>query len=288
MLFSDFILGTLNLSELQKDEWAATINSFQDAKTGWYRKFHTLHYKEHSTAYAIAALTLIDRKHLHPLKFLDPIIQSQKSFLKWIKHISWSLIWPGSHVISGIPACMIMTDPTNTKYQTFYDWYFSWLEQEVDKNSGYWSRGLLHKFQKIPTHRELGGAFHMYYVYEALQKKWAYPQKIIDHTLRLQHENGLWDKEVTYCLDLDGIYSLTRSCRNSEGYRQEDIDQAVDQYLVTASDIFNDEEFFFKHYKNSHILPGALSAIAECQKFYPQLIQTSQEWEQSLDKACFI
>lgn len=87
----------------------------------------------------------------------------------------------------------------------------------------------------------MAGAFHMYYVYEFLKRKWLYPEKIIDHTLRLQHANGLWDRNVTYCVDLDGIYCLTRSCRNANGYRSDEIKTAIERYLTTAEQIFNDQ-----------------------------------------------
>ncbi len=172
----------------------------------------------------------------------------------------------------------------------FYDWYFDWLDKAADPNSGYYLQGLIHKLKimRKPTKRELGGAFHMYYVYEFFNRKWPYPERIVDQTLRLQHENGLWDKDVTYCIDLDGIYSLTRSCRNANGYRNEDVKKAIENYLTTAEKIFNDRKFFFQSYQNSHRLTGAINAIAECQKFYPELVKTAKPWRQSLDKACFI
>ena len=128
----------------------------------------------------------------------------------------------------------------------------------------------------------------MYYVYEYMGRKWPYPEKIVDMTLELQHANGLWDKDVTYCIDLDGVYSLLRSSRNAGGYRADDVKAASVRYLERAESILNDREFFFSHYTNTHILPGALAAIAECRKFYPELVKTSHPWKQTLDKSCFI
>lgn len=288
MVFNRFILNQLTLSQAERDVWAGIINSFQDPKTGWYKKRYTIHYKEHGTAYALAALKLLDRTPKYPLKFLDPILESQSTMEKWIKHISWSVIWLGSHVISGIPACMILSDYPND--HPFFSWYFNWLEQEVDPTSGFWRRGLYHKlkFWAPPSKHDLGGAFHMFYIYEALQKSWLYPKKIIDHTLRLQHKNGLWDKATPYCIDLDGLYSLLRSSRDAENYRQPEIYQAVVNFLRTTEQIFSHKSSVLTHYPRSHLLPGALAAIAECQRFYPELVHTSIPWQQSLDQACFI
>lgn len=285
MLISKYDINQLHLTEDEKDEWAAIINQFQNPKTGWFEKKYTMHYKEHTTAYAVAALTLIDRKPLYPLKWKEDILKSKKAMKKWINHINWSLIWPGSHVISGVPAALAMTGEGTDE---FFDWYFNWLDRNADPKTGYYMRGLIHRFRKNPTKQELGGAFHMYYVYEYFNRSWPYAEKIVDWTLRLQHDNGLWDADVTYCIDLDGIYSLTRSCRNADHYREDDVKNAIIRYLETTEKIFNDKSFFFNAYKNSHRLTGALNAIAECQKFYPELVKTKNDWQQSLDTACFI
>ncbi|MFW5861111.1 MAG: hypothetical protein ACOCWZ_02590 [Spirochaetota bacterium] len=287
MLISRYIMDELDLTDSEKNQWASVINQFHDEKTGWYRKKYTMHHREHTTAYAIAALHLIDRKPLHELKWKDPILKDERSMEKWIEKVNWSIIWPGSHIVSGVPAVLAMTGEGTDE---FYNWYFNWLDETADPHSGFWCRGLVHKLGIIgkPTKHEMGGAFHMYYVYEYFNRQWKYPEKIVDHTLRLQHENGLWDKDVTYCIDLDGIYCLTRSSRNAGGYREKNVLEAVVRYLAGAERILNNEDFFFKKYTNSHILTGALAAIAECQKFYPHLVKTTRPWKQSLDKACFI
>lgn len=263
------------------------INRFHDPKTGWYKKSYTIHHREHTTAYAVAALALIDRKPLHPMKWKEPILASVKSMERWIEKINWSIIWPGSHVVTGVPAVLAMLGEGTDE---FFNWYFDWLDKTADPVSGFWCRGLVHRLGIIgrPTKHEMGGAFHMYYVYEYMNRQWPYPEKIIDETLRLQHVNGLWDRDVTYCIDLDGIYNLTRSSRNAGGYRSSDIEAAVIRYLATAEKILNDKDFLFKKYTSSHILTGALAAIAECQKFYPELIVTEKPWRQSLDSACYI
>jgi hypothetical protein len=288
MLISKYIINDLELLDAEKDEWASCINQFQNPDTGYYQKTYTLHFKEHTLAYAIAALYLIDRKPQYPMHWKNNIIQTVDQREAWIrKEPKWSVIWSASHVVSGVLAALAMTGEAPDE---FIDWYFGWLDREVDPKSGFWRRGLIHNlsFWKQAGLHDMAGAFHMYYIYEFFHRQWLYPEKIIDHTLRLQHTNGLWDKDVTYCVDLDGLYCLTRSSRNANNYRAADIRKAVEKYLQTAEKIFNDKEFFFNAYGNSHRLTGALAAIAECQKFYPELVKTSKPWRQSLDKACYI
>ncbi len=288
ILFCRATMNDLELSEEEKNSWALSINQFQKPETGWYKKKYTYnHSKQHTTAYAVAALHLIDRKPVYDFPWKKELLASEKNMNRWIERIPWSIIWPGSHIVSGIPAILAMLGEGT---QEFYDWYFDWLDREADPKSGYWCRGWVHRLGiiRVPTKHEMGGAFHMYYVYEYLNREWRYPEKIIDHTLRLQQPNGLWDKDVTYCIDLDGIYCLTRSNRIAGGYRENEIYQSVVRYLEAAEKILNDRSFFFERYTNSHILPGALSAVAECQKYYPDLVKTSKPWVQTLDQACFI
>ncbi|MBN2157626.1 MAG: hypothetical protein JW776_16385 [Candidatus Lokiarchaeota archaeon] len=290
MLISKFIVGHLNLTEIEKDEWAGIINSFQDPITGWYKKTYTMHYKEHTSAYAVAGLHLINRSPKYAFSWKNKIIQSEKARKGWISgdwRLIWTFIWPGSHVISGIPAMLAMTKQAEDE---FFNWYFNWLDKQADPHSGFYLRGIPHRLGLIrnPTMRELGGVFHMLYIYEWFNRKWPHAEKIVDQCIRLQHENGLWHKDVTYCIDLDGLYSMIRSSRNANWYRKEEVIQSVCRYLETASYIFNNEEFFFKEYSNSHILTGALAAIAECQKWFPELVKTTKLWTQSLDYACYI
>ncbi|MBD3351728.1 MAG: hypothetical protein GF364_09610 [Candidatus Lokiarchaeota archaeon] len=287
MLISLYDINQLHLTESEKDEWAKMINQFQNPNTGWFEKTYTMHYKEHTTAYAVAALYLIDRRPQYPLKWKHDIISSKNSMKKWINGINWSIIWPSSHIVSGVPAALAMADEGTDE---FFNWYFDWLDKHADPKSGFYLRGFIHRIKIVrkPTKQELGGAFHMYYVYEFFNRKWPYPEKIVDECIRLQKDNGLWDKDVTYCIDLDGLYSMIRSSRNANWYRKSDVRESVEKYLETAERIFNDKEFFFQSYQNSHKLTGALNAIAECQKWFPDLVRTTKPWQQSLDKACFI
>lgn len=288
-------MATLNelsgLTDEQKDAWAATINRYQDQKTGKFTKTYTAHFWEHTTAYCTCALRLIDRMPAYSMRWKETIIKDEKSMLSWTsqwRRAPWSIIWSGSHVWSGVPATLAMTGEGT---DAFFTWYFDWFNENVDSASGFWRRGWLHKMKIFskPMANDLFGAFHMYYVYEFMSKQWKYPEKVVDYTLTLQLDNGLWGKtSEPYCRDLDGIYALTRSSRNASGYRHDDVKEAVIRFLATAERTLNDETFVLRHYKNSHHLPGALSAVAECQKFFPELVITPQPWTQTIDKACYI
>ena len=103
MLISRYIINDLDLTEEEKNGWGEVINRFHDPRTGWYNKSYTIHHREHTTAYAVAALKLIDREPLLTMRWKDPILASEKAMEKWINRVNWSIIWPGSHVVTGVP-----------------------------------------------------------------------------------------------------------------------------------------------------------------------------------------
>lgn len=287
MLISRATLGMAPESEQERDRWAAVINRFQDSRSGWYRKRYTLHFRSHSAAYAVAALTLIDREPAVPVRRARQIARDPATTERWLRGAPWSIVWPGSHVVAGLPAILHMTGEGD---DVFWETYFGWLDRTVWPETGFWSRGILHRLglrTRLAT-EELGGAFHMYFVYEARRRTWPLPERVVDAALALQHENGLWDGEVSYCIDLDGLYAAIRSSRNAGGYRGDDVRRAAQRYLAYTERTMCDREFLFSRYTDSHILTGALSAIAECGRRYPDLVVTERAWRQTLEVAPFI
>ena len=95
MLMSMFVLGRLgNLTEAEKDSWATTINRFQDAATGLFlaQSFEPhfgpavlhAHDHEHTTAFALAALTLIGRSPAHPLTLMLNLQANHSRWQPWL------------------------------------------------------------------------------------------------------------------------------------------------------------------------------------------------------------
>ncbi len=289
MVFNRYILGRMPNGD-GGIAWASVINRFQNPKTGWYKKRYTFHFRSHTAAYAVAALRLLGHAPAHPVRKAERAARSRRSVERWLTRVPWSIIWPGSHEVAGIPAIRLMTGQPGDGTEEFLENWKSWLDARVHPETGFWSRGLMQKLKLrgTLTKEEMGGAFHMYFIYEAMGRPWPLPEKIVDATLSLQNENGFWDKDVSYCIDLDGIYCLTRSSRNAGRYRAKDVEAACRRYLKRAEATLNDRAFLFGRYDNSHRLPGALAAVAECALFYPDMVKSMTPWRQSLDAACFI
>ncbi len=278
-----YTINELNLTAKQRLEWIQRLQSFQDPKSGWFKEAETFHFKEHSTAYCITALDLLGEKPAFPLKFIHKL-NTQKKVENWLNRMLWSIIWSTSHRGPGVAAALAMTEEAP---EDWFDWFFEWCDKTVDPKTGYWRLGLVHKLGMISKH-EMAGAFHFYYIYEHFQRPLPYPKKIVDWTLRLQHKNGLWDKNVPYCIDLDGIYSLTRASKAANDYRKADVTKALEKTLHTIVACLNNKQFLFEHYKNSHRLVGALAAVAEIQNYMPDRVELPKLWCNQLDHSPYI
>jgi len=81
---------------------------------------------------------------------------------------------------------------------------------------------------------------------------------------------------------------LLRCYKQTNGYRENDIKEAIIRYLDYTIPTLNDRDFLFKRYNNTHKLTGCLEAIAEIYKFMPQLFDLTKPWIETLDIAPWI
>lgn len=293
MVYNLVITGELKRYLAKHDEenieaWIKRIHSYQNPKTGWFKEGLINfggHFKEHSSAFAVSALKLLGVAPKYGFKVAKKL-NTKKKVEKWLrKKPEWGLLyWPGSHRGGGLGSIFAALGPEFSPHEKFFDWYFDWLDQQADPDVGFWRIGWIHKIKKNRlTKNELGGAVHYYWVYEFMGHPWPYPEKIIDSTLSLQNNMGTWHKYYSYCIDLDAIHSLTRCCNQTSGYRKEDIRNAIIKYLDYVIEKMNDKKYLFEKYDTAHKLTGYVCAIAEINKFYPELLDLPRPWIQTLD-----
>jgi len=283
----------LNSHEIEtKEGWIKEIQSYQNPKTGWF-KDNYFNYKfrspltgqwQHATAFAVSALKLLGASPKYRFQFVKKL-DTRKKVEEWLRKVpEWGLFfWPGSHRGGGIGAIFATLGKDFYPHDDFFQWYFDWLDKKADPKVGFWRLGWNHKLKKRLTKHELGGAIHYYWIYEFMGRAIPYPKRVIDSTLKLQNDHGLWDDDVPYCIDLDAIFSLLRCQKIVKEYRKEDISQAIIKFLDYTIPCIYDEEFLFDRYVSAHKLTGSLGAIAEIYKFMPELFDPSIKFIQSLD-----
>jgi hypothetical protein len=263
-----------------RKEWAEFIQSCQDPDTGWFTGNNvTLHFKAHSTAYAIAALKMLGSKPLYPLSSAQRITRSRDATEKWLGGILWLYIWVGSHQGGGIAAALHMTGEAPDEW---FEWYFDWLDKEVNPETGLWQRAPWNIFYTKPLLEEMGGAPHFWWIYHHRNRSLPYPEKIIDTCLSLQGSTNLWNqggKKGIYpcCLDVDAVHSihmayLQLSAQGVE-YRTGDVRDSLESYLTTACNILNQEGSLDLLYDDSHKLTSCLAAVASAQNFFAETMR---------------
>ena len=270
------------------DNWIKIIQSYQRPKSGWFKEGlinHGFHFKEHSSAFAVSTLKLLDAGPIYNFKVAKKL-NTQKKVEKWLRtKPEWGLMyWSGSHRGGGIGSIFATLGPDHYPHERFFEWYFNWLDKKADPEIGFWRIGWIHKIKKNRlTKQELGGAVHYHWIYEFFKHPFPYPEKAIDATLLLQNEKGTWHKDFSYCIDLDAIFFMTRCCKQTKGYRKDDIQASLIKYLDYVIDKVNDKNFLFETYVSAHKLTGYVCAIAEIYKFMPEVFDLKMPWIQTLD-----
>eukprot|EP00054_Salpingoeca_dolichothecata_P037219 m.10144 g.10144 ORF g.10144 m.10144 type:complete len:99 (-) comp7346_c0_seq1:89-385(-) len=92
----------------------------------------------------------------------------------------------------------------------------------------------------------------------------------------MQKESGLWCDVLGNWLNLDGLLQAT-----TPTYQRDQGKVACTGYLTVAEPLLNNETYVLTHLTlpGTHTLPGVVGAVAECAKWYPDLVQTQRPWK---------
>lgn len=290
-----------NLSTSERALWGAQINSFQAPDTG----FFTLQPWEqaglqpwHSAAYATAALVLLGAQPAWPLSWAVSVAEGGPA--AWEAEFAGLLnattptcnsIWCMGHKIAAFPAALLMTRGPSRDRAFFSWWVTAFLGPSVDPNTGMWCE---RREWGPPNVACLGGAFHMDFVLTALQVPLFQPKTLLSVVAAMQSPStGLWGSDAyPNFIDLDGVYQVVRPAAQMgrEGPAWSTARTACVRYLGAAEAALNDPARVLgtEYGVNTHILPAAVSGVAECAKFFPELVHTTRPWVQTLDVAPFV
>jgi len=277
---------------------------------GWFSLNNTTrHTKEHASAYAIAGLKLLeiedDENYLNklkPLEFLKPLISNKKTFNKWINSYMWFHPWRVSQIIGGIPAIIGMTSEyfynwfykDDINLDKFWYWYFSWLNNNINTETGYWSPAnkiLQNIFNNLYPKAKLGylgGAAHIYWIYQHVNTKFPKPEEVIKSTLKLQNDDGLYHTHP-YCIDFDANFCIVRSYlqlpESKKVVYKEIIINALEKNVHSIFSHFNKNDIS-KVYKTPHGIVGALAAITEANLLLE--IDEFKSWNNVIDEVWWL
>ena len=277
-----YTLESLHPSEKERAEWAAAFQAFQNRDTGWLIEKSPTHTPLHNTAFALAAMQLLNLVPQHPLK-MGPEYSDPKAFLNTL---NWrTAVYADSHKGAGIAAIFTLVPTLGTP--KWFDEYFAACDSLFDPNNGLMGQDKPHDGDA----EQIGGTFHYSFLYQHFNRHMPYPVQRIDTVIRLQQADGYWMKKNHLWMTLDAIYLMTRTLRYNP-HRFDDVCAVVRRVMdVLMRDVFSVDgrKNTFTGNLAVHSLTAAISIVAEAQQFLgAQEVVTERPLRLVLDRRPFI
>lgn len=289
----------LNLSAAETLQWKARIDSFENVSTGFYNlqpvENNAGYEPWHASGWTMAALRILGQQPVAPPAFAQQIALGGEA--EWDTAIASmftdpSGIWARSHKVAAVPGTLMMTDPHYADtYAPFFDWFWAYLRNNSNPEYGYWC--LPPNAPPPDSEGCLGGAFHIAFTLACGRQPLPNAEGMLNMTLFTQNPvTGLWmgDKVPGY-MDQDGVYVTTRSSVQLGQARWPEVRTMCSRYLNTAAAVLNNATLVLgptsPYGSIVHTLAGVVTSVAECQRWFPDLVTTTRPWVNTVDIGCF-
>ena len=296
------VVRQLPSDPLQLANFAAVANSFENASSGFYKLSgpeEGMGYQPwHSGGWVLSALRLLNQSASYPPVFAQTLARSgqavwEATFLPLLNGSLGVNVWSGSHKIAALPVQLMLSDSNWTgTYAPFFDWFWPFINATSSSLNGYWGTGSLNP--PPPSNVRLGGAFHIAFTLKCGGQLLPNAVALLNTTLWLQNpQSGLWsgNSSVPTYMDQDGVYVAVRSSLQLSHARWVDVRRACTAFvrtaalqLTTASEIIGPKSPFGSV---AHNLAGLVTPVAECARWFPDLVITNTQWVDSVDMGCF-
>ena len=276
-----YSIGELPNSASEKEAFIQVLQGFQNPESGLF--VSAGNFETHTTAFLAGALNLLDAKPLYQANDFK-LYRKKEELFAFMDAIDWANNpWLGAHLGAGIYASMILTESASDEWE---DYYFEWLEENNDSETGLWKKGALNG---APFFHYLASTFHYVFNYEYAKRALPNPQALLDTCIKAYEEGACIDfsKEVGWA-DIDFSYLLARVQRRAGTRFQETqailrsiadglINQLLDMDWQT-SETLNDLNTLF----------AIICSLAVLQDALPGYIRTSKPLKLVLDKRPFL
>jgi len=272
-----FIMGEdlkESLTETQRKEWIAHINSFA-LRDGTYTDLLPGHSKLHANGTVIGALGVLGGRQPHPVSLYDDFDTPEEA-VEWLENeIDWKNQWTSSHEFWGGLHMFSMSKQCSVEWRSAV---FDWLDAHLDPATGWWKKGTPH----ADRHQPLGGGVHIYPIYQHHQRPFPLPKAVIDSALEMQLPDGAWADNpdwghMTY-LDLDALYALAYMQSLAPNYRRKDIRQAVSRYADVVIEKWPEYRKSLED-QHPHIYLAAVGTLGVLNQHLPERFPSDEPWK---------
>lgn len=184
----------------------------------------------HSTRGLLWSLRTLDRKPLHDLTFMEPLLNA-RTLYDWTKGFDWSASWTvGNQILACATALFALRDWFGVADvdRLMEEGMYPALEELMDPQTGYFGTQF-----GAPLWNGLFGTIHITPIYFAQGWPLPYPERNVDSTIACQHADGSYWEGGSNCPDFDGAYMLANLAEITD-YRREDVEAAARRYLDHA------------------------------------------------------
>lgn len=253
----------VTLSETERRQWIDHINSFA-LKDGTYEGAR--HCVEHRNGTVIGALGALGGKQPYPIRLYSEYTSSD-GIQHWLKQLDWSRQWEQSHHFWG---GMLMFSFSRHCPSGWTETLLQWLDDNLDEKTGLWRKGVQPRRPQEP----LGGAAHIWPLYQHHQHPFPHSEAAIDSILKLQKADGSWMGIGNY-LDLDALYGFWIMQQYAPDYKVDVIQKAVrKQGDLVESHIGQ----FFKTAPDMHHYMGGVGILGLLSRLDPSRFPLRPVW----------
>ena len=255
---------TRTLTPEQRQQWVDHINSFA-RPDGTYENPN--HSEMHRNGMVVGALAVLGGRQKYPVRLYDEFDELDE-IEPWLERVRWDRQWSASHLFWGGMHCYSMSRKCSQQWR---DRVFQWLDANLDPESGWWRK----KVPQAGRHIEvLGGAAHIWPVYQHHQRRFLYPERVIDSILAMQQADGSWLEFSNY-MELDALYGLAYMHSLVRDYRAEDIAAAAHRHGRLVQERYAQ---FLSSAPDAHILLAAVGTLALLQDLDAEHFHDTVRW----------
>lgn len=277
-----YTIGALHPSAKARGEWRDAFELFQNPASGWFREADSGLTPQHNTAFALAAMQLLNLKPRYPVK-MDARYLHIRTYLD---SLNWrTAVYPESHKGAGVASICVLVRALRSP---------AWFAEFFAACNGYFDarNGLMGRDKPAGGDiDQIGGTFHYSFLYSFFNLPMPFPEKRIDSVLALQHSDGYWSPANYLWLTLDAIYLMTRTLRYCP-HRFDDVRASVRRVMRTLQQAVYSPEGRKKAFAKGqavHSLTAATAIAAEAQQFLgAQEVITDWPLKLVLDRRPFI
>jgi hypothetical protein len=192
----------------------------------------------HVTFLATMALDALGRRPGIPLHFLHTW-QDDDRLYEWIDRLDWTNPWRESNWVEWIGYWLLADQDirrdrlplAEDRFPPGFKGLMRWLREHQDPETGYWGSPPFPPRTRLL--HQMAAAYHHYVFFYATGQPIRFLERIVDNTLALQQEDGLFTPDRAGggpCEDLDAV-DILANMRRLTSYRRAEIESALQRAL---------------------------------------------------------